>query len=147
MALGAACQHRPSASGSAANVRVGPVPLTDVARAILRATELARYSEAVIPFTVVVTELGLPAGASGVQCLRDGGVLRYHRPVYADAQAARTAAAEREEMLDAGVRLRDVQWAESMGVSTHGRQAIASARFDARRAALVLRGACARGSA
>lgn len=47
------------------------------------------------------------------------------------------ARTERQEMLDAGLPLRDVDWDESMGVSTHGQQAIASARFDGRLAPMA----------
>jgi hypothetical protein len=85
-----------------------------------------------VPFTIVVTELGLPEGSSHVDCTWEGDHLRHHKPVYEDASAKRKAMAERVEMLDGGLPLRDVEWDESMSVSTNAERPLGSARFDDR---------------
>ena len=141
--FGLGCHHTQQPAGVLLDkAAVGPVPLKELAAAIHGARELGKLPEVhgrygqvpepVVPFTVVVTQLGLPAGSSHAECTWDSDRLRSYKVVYVDARAEQEAMAERVEMLDAGVPLRDVEWDESMKVYTDAQRPLASARFDER---------------
>ena len=141
--LGLDCHHgQEPLPPTAPKISIGPVPLRELAVAIHGARELGKlppvdggYGDVpipVVPFAIVVTELCVPKGASRVECTWDSDRLDAYRAAYVDTRAEQQAMAERLEMLDAGVPLRDVDWYESTLIGPDWHRPVASAHFDDR---------------